>query len=64
MSATVQELIALAIAALAALYLVQRLTGFPFATRARARARTAAEPKVLLGSRLARGLHQVRTPPD
>ena len=48
----IQEVIALSIVALAAMYLVQRLTGWP--------GRKKSAPPVLLGARLARGLKSAR----
>lgn len=56
MSAQLQEILALTIVALAALYLVHKLVGLP----GRRRAVAPAPPPVQLGGRLARGLEQVR----
>jgi hypothetical protein len=46
-----QELVAVAIAAIAFLYMVQKLSGWPRLTKKR-----APEPPVVIGDRLARGL--------
>lgn len=65
MSLVVQEIVALTIVALAALYMVARLTGWPRIGVRRKKAcgtpaTSGGEPSVILGDRLRRGLAKRR----